>query len=434
MLLRAEVVRRECTKNGKACKPRAWKYGDCVGVLAACSRGFHWTDPEPVNQPVEPSARMSAHKEGARATNFIAANAAAYRKSKGVDCRQDLDAKMAKTPAERDHDSFWSLCAEAVQSKGTNPEIDEMQVDGIYYGSVDPSLPDGGCCPALERDACALKLKAMMKTVSSQASQAMWNMQQSGEGDLAADMDAALDGDGEFPDICGKAVEGESEQRSGSSPYDFLAVGIVSYCCAMLSKDGLLLASTTMLSPAAQSSSSSGSVTSKPLRRKTPTKTPTLGDRQADAGAEEVEVDGLGGNGFGDVDGDSASLLELATQSRAANEAAQDAVDSVKEIAAVLGMQQPMHAANLETEQVADVKAKRFEVCLDELSKLAEGHPFKLHRTRIKAKQAYNAGVAIDMPADDVLNVIAEALDDHIGDFEATLRALDPDAAKVVFG
>ena len=39
----------------------------------------------------------------------------------------------------------------------------------------------------------------------------------------------------------------------------------------MLSKDGLLLASTTMLSPSAQSSSNSGSTTSKP-RGKTQTK------------------------------------------------------------------------------------------------------------------------------------------------------------------
>ena len=209
---------------------------------------------------------------------------------------------------------------------------------------------------------------------------------------------------------------------------------LVSYCHAMLSKDGLLLASTTMLSPAAQSSSSSGSVTSKPLRRKTPTKTPTLGDRQADAGAEEIEVDGLGGNGFGDVDGDSASLLELATQSRAANEAAQDAADSVKEIAAVLGMQQPMHAANLETEQVADVKAKRFEMTLDELGQLAEGSPFKPFRTRLKAKQVYSAGIAIGMTADDVIGVIDEAVGDNVGDLEDALRALNPGAAKNVFG
>ena len=131
MLLRAEIIRRGCEKNGKPCKPRGWKYGDCVETLATCSLGFDWTDPEPVDQPVKPLARMSGNKEGARAINYIAANAAAYRKSKGVDSRQVLDAKMAKTPAQREEDSFWRHCADAVKSKGANPETDEMQVDHL---------------------------------------------------------------------------------------------------------------------------------------------------------------------------------------------------------------------------------------------------------------------------------------------------------------
>ena len=60
-----------------------------------------------------------------------------------------------------------------------------------------------------------------------QVTQAMCNVQQSGEGDLATEMESALDGNSDFPDICGDA-EGEAKQ-SGSSPYDFLALGIVSY-------------------------------------------------------------------------------------------------------------------------------------------------------------------------------------------------------------
>jgi len=388
-----------------------------------------------------------------------------------VDCRQDLDAKMAKTPDERNRDSFWRGCAEAVQNKDANPEIDEMQVradeqelalprsadcslpvhpssghptadytsqaDGIYYGSVDPSLPDGGCCPALTTDACALKLKAMMKSLSSQVTQAMRNMQQSGEGDLATDIESALDGAGDFPDIHGGAAEGDSaeegaEHVSGSSPYDFLPVGIASYFYTVLSRESLLLVSTTMLAPAAQCSSSSGSATSYP-RRKTPTKTPqtplTPGNRQAGASAE-IEIVELG-----DTDGDGATLAELATQSRAANLAAQGAADSVKLIAAALSpAMQPTPSANLETEQVADVKAKRFEVCLDELGQLAEGSPFKPIRTRLKAKQVYNAGVSIDMSADDVIAVIAEAAGDRVGDLYDTLLALNPVAAKSVLG
>ena len=138
--LRAEIVRRGCTKNGKQCKLRGWTRGDRVAELATCSRGFDWTDPEPVDQPVEPSARMSANKV-ARAMNCIAANAAAHRENKGVDCRQELDDKMAKTPADGDRDSFWRGCAEAAQSKGANPEIDEVQMDGIHHGTVDPSPP-----------------------------------------------------------------------------------------------------------------------------------------------------------------------------------------------------------------------------------------------------------------------------------------------------
>ena len=167
-LLRAEVRRRKCTKNNKPCKPRGWNCGDCVATLAACSRGFPWTDPDQVDQAVTPSARMSANKEGARAMNYIADHAAAFRASEGVDARQALDEKMAKTTADRERDSFWYTCAEAVQATVSDPEIDEMQVSGNHYGHVDPSLPDGGCCPALTTEVCALKLKALVKAISSQ--------------------------------------------------------------------------------------------------------------------------------------------------------------------------------------------------------------------------------------------------------------------------
>ena len=91
-----------------------------------------------------------------------------------------------------------------------------MQVSGLHCGSVDPSLRRR-CCPALATDVCALKLKSLVKTVSSQVSQATHNVQQSGEGDLAADMESALGGNGDFPDICGDAAEGEAP-KSGSSP------------------------------------------------------------------------------------------------------------------------------------------------------------------------------------------------------------------------
>ena len=305
------------------------------------------------------------------------------------------------------------------------------QADGIYYGSLDPSLPEGGCCPALEPDVCAVKLKAMMKAVGSHVTEAMKNMCDSGMGDLAEDVKGALDGEGAFPDI--DAGEGEAERTASSSPYDFLAVGIASYFYVMLAKDGLLLASTTMLSPAAQCSSSSGSATSQP-RRKTPTKkTPTKETKNpttADRAGAEMEV-----NDLGDTDGDSAMLTELAAQARAANLAAQDAADSVNLIAAALGpAMQPTTSGNLETEQVADVKAKRFEMTLDELGQLAEGSPFKPFRTRLKAKQVYSAGIAIGMTADDVIGVIAEAVGDNVGDLEDALRALNPGAAKNVFG
>ena len=270
-----------------------------------------------------------------------------------------------------------------------------------------------------------------MKAVGSQVTEAMKNMTQSGMGDLAEDMKGALDGEGAFPDI--DADEGEAERTASSSPYDFLAVGIVSHFYVMLAKDGLLLASTTMLSPAAQCSSSSGSATSQP-RRKTPTKmTPTKKTKNpttADRAGAEMEV-----NELGDTDGDSAMLTELAAQARAANLAAQDAADSVNLIAAALGpAMQPTTSGNLETEQVADVKAKRFEMTLDELGQLAEGSPFKPFRTRLKAKQVYSAGIAIGMTADDVVGVIAEAVGDNVGDLEDALRALNPGAAKNVFG
>ena len=50
-----------------------------------------------------------ANEEGARAINYIAANADAFRKSEGVDSRQDFDEKMAKPPV-RERDSFWHSC------------------------------------------------------------------------------------------------------------------------------------------------------------------------------------------------------------------------------------------------------------------------------------------------------------------------------------
>lgn len=95
---------------------------------------------------------------------------------------------------------------------------------------------------------------------------------------------------------------------------------------------------------------------------------------------------------------------------------------------------QPTTSGNLETEQVADVKAKRFEVTLDELGQLAEGSPFKPFRTRPKAKQVCCAGVAIGMTAEDVIAVVAEAVGDAVGYLEDALRALNPGAAENVFG
>jgi hypothetical protein len=55
----------------------------------------------------------------------------------------------------------------------------------------------------------------------------------------------------------------------------------------------------------------------------------------------------------------------------------------------------------------------------------------------MKAKQAYKAGIAIEMSAEDILAVIAEAFGtghEKLQDFQDSLRALNPDAAKSVFG
>ena len=79
-------------------------------------------------------------------------------------------------------------------------------------------------------------LNSRVCSVSNQVTQAMTNMQQSGEGDLATVVEQALDGAGEFPDLAPFGID--SEFVPGSSPYDFLATGIVSHCYAVLSKDG----------------------------------------------------------------------------------------------------------------------------------------------------------------------------------------------------
>ena len=99
-----------------------------------------------------PWVRLDGSRAGSRAINFIAANAAAYRKSKGVGSRQVLDAKMAKTPAGRDKDPFWRGCADAVKSQGANPEIGEMQVDHLpaclpAHRAYLPHLPTVAACP-----------------------------------------------------------------------------------------------------------------------------------------------------------------------------------------------------------------------------------------------------------------------------------------------
>ena len=74
--------------------------------------------------------------------------------------------------------------------------------------------------------------------------------------------------------------------------------------------------------------------------------------------------------------------------------------------------------------QVADVKAKRFGLCSNELGLLGEGEPFK-PRTRMKTRQVHDAGVAIKMSAEDVLAAIAEAVGTERGDFQRSLRALN---------
>jgi hypothetical protein len=74
---------------------------------------------------------------------------------------------------------------------------------------------------------------------------------------------------------------------------------------------------------------------------------------------------------------------------------------------------------------------------LNDIGELAGGDPFKPLRTLMKAKQAYKAGIAIEMSAEDILAVIAEAFGtghEKLQDFQDSLRALNPDAAKSVFG
>lgn len=165
------------------------------------------------------------------------------------------------------------------------------------------------------------------------------NMSQSGEGDRFADtITDASDGRCSFPDL-------DLGNGAGSNPYDFLQSPLQCYWYAMLARDGLLNCATTTLSPTARGGSSSGSNASTPR-----------GKREKKRGIDD--------------EGSDLLLTRLADQ--------QDLTDSLTLITNTLLSGTPVVSDTnskdgtfLLSEQVKDIRRKRFEELLNALEDLA---------------------------------------------------------------